>query len=241
MIQFNLLPDVKLQFIKAQHVKRAVVIIASLVAGVALASFIGLYLVVAVFQQRHMKNVSQEVKDASNKLQENTDLNKILTVQNQLISLPDLHNKKPVVSRLSKYISDVTPSKANISELTVDFTLNTMIIKGTADTVPTINKFADTLKFTDYSNADGSQQGKAFSNVVLEKFDVLERENVAKDGKKERVTEVTYEIKLNFDPAIFDGLSDKSLKVPKTITTRSETEKPEALFKRAPVEEEGQE
>lgn len=226
MIQFNLLPDVKLQYIKAKRFKRAAVIISSLVAVIVLSIFITLLLVVK-FQKRHLDNLSRDIKSASSKLQGNPSLNRILTVQNQLISLPDLHNKKPVASRLFKYISDITPSNANITDLHVDFVENKMTIKGNADSISTINKFADTLKFTGYSNEDGSQQGKAFTNVVLDSFDqVQEKDN--------------YEIKLNFDPAIFDSLNDKSLIVPKAITTRSEVEKPNSLFIKPPVDEEDQ-
>src|SRR5689334_20407685 len=100
MIQFNLLPDVKLEYLKAQRLKQAVVSIAAIVAGVVLAVLVILFLVVDVFQKQHLKAVNNDIKTYTAKLQSIPDLNKILTVQNQLNSLPALHAQKPVTSRL---------------------------------------------------------------------------------------------------------------------------------------------
>lgn len=218
MIQFNLLPDVKLEFIKAQRTKRVVMVISALIAGISLAVFIALLVTVKVFQQRHLSNLNQDIKRDSQKLKEMPEIDKILTVQNQLGSLPDLHNKKPVVSRLFGYLSQITPGQVSIAKLTVDFDAHVMTIDGDTDSLSTINKFVDTIKFTDFvSSTDTSKQTKAFSSVVLSNF--------GRDDKG-----ATYKITLAFDPAIFDSASDITLTVPKIITTRSEIQKPSELF-----------
>ncbi len=217
MIQFNLLPDVKLQFIKARRAKRVVMVVSALASGVVLTIFIALFMVVRVFQKQHSDNLTKDIKRDSHQLQATPELNKILTVQNQLGSLPELHNKKPVVSRLFNYLTQITPTQVNISKLDIDFEANSINITGDTDNLSTVNKFIDTIKFTDFNTSDGSKKGKSFSDVVLVNF-----------GRNDKGA--TYNIVLVFDPVIFDTASEVTLTVPKIITTRSEIEKPGALF-----------
>lgn len=215
MIQFNLLPDVKLEYIRTQRTKRLIMAISVLVSSVALVIMVVLLLTVLVFQKRHMDNLSADIKKYSNDLKSTDNLNKILTVQNQLGSLTTLHEQKPEVNRLIPYVKQVTPEGVRISSLDVDFTDQTINITGTADSLKLVNQFVDTLKFTNYT--ENKQSQKAFSNVVLTNFG-------SENGK------ASYSIDLNFVPDIFDNTKSVSLTVPKIVTTRSETEKPTALF-----------
>lgn len=217
MIQFNLLPDVKQEYIKSQQLKRTVVLIASIATAVSVGILVLLVLVVYVAQKQQIKNQTNDISKYSQQLQNTPDLNKILTIQNQLNSLPGLHDKKVVDSRLFGYITQLTPAKANINKLSVDFTANTMSISGSADSLGTINQFVDTLKFTKYTTSNDSNAKNAFSDVVLANF--------SRDDKK-----ASYQIDVKFDQTIFDSRNDVTLVVPKIISTRSETEKPEALF-----------
>jgi Tfp pilus assembly protein PilN len=223
MIQFNLLPDVKLEYIKARKLKRMVVIVSSIVAGSALTLMILLFLGVAVFQKSHLNNLSKDINSKKGELTKTQDLDKILTIQQQLNSLPKLHDGKPVVSRLFPYIQQVTPKSVSIDSLDVDFASKTMKVSGAADSISTINTFVDTLKFTNFKTSEdkdsqASESKNAFSSVVLVSF-----------GKDDKGS--SYQISLNFDPSIFDGTLDVALSVPPgKITTRSETEKPAPLF-----------
>ncbi len=218
MIQFNLLPDVKSQYIHAQALKRSLVTVCVAISGAALAILILLIIVVYVFQRQQLNNVNKDIKTYSDKLQSIPDLDKILTIQNQLNSLPKLHSQKPVTSRLSGYLSQVVPDKLSISNLSVDFDQHTLVFSGSADSIVTVNKFTDTLKFTTYSTGDNNSQApNAFSGVVLASF------STSNKG-------VNYTINANFDSSIFDSSKVVTLTVPSLITTRSETEKPSNLF-----------
>jgi len=216
MIQFNLLPDVKLEYIKAKQTKRTAVLASIAVCGVTISVLALLFVSVNVLQKKHLSDLNKDIKTYSTQLNNTKDLNKILTIQNQLNSLPGLHDDKVVGSRLFTYITQVTPANATISKFDIDFTANTMTITGTADNLGTINKFADTLKFTKYKTADG-KEGNAFSNVVLTTF--------SRDSST-----ASYQLNLQFDPVIFNGAQDVTLTTPKIISTRSETEKPSDLF-----------
>lgn len=223
MIQFNLLPDVKLEFIKARRNKRLVMLSASLVTAVSFTVVILLTTYVYGFQKTHLSNLSEEIERDSDEIKETPDIDKILAIQSQLGALPSLHEQKPVASRITEYISQLTPANASISRLEVNFAEMTMKFEGTANTLGTVNKFVDTLKFTEYKGEE-DRKPRAFSDVVLSSF-----------GQEEDHT--SYTIDLKFDMTIFAFSSDVSLSVPKITTTRSELEKPKALFQKPPSEE----
>lgn len=216
-IQFNLLPDIKIQYLKAKRQKHLVVLASVSASIVALAIFIILLTTVFVLQKKNLNDLNKDIKTASKELQGIENLNKILTVQNQLAALPDLHNQKVVASRLLGYLSQVTPATANISKLTVDYSLNTMTVAGGTGDLTSVNTYVDTLKFTKFTTGESSEQKNAFSEVVLKGF------TRDPDG-------ATYEIAFKFDPVIFSNSSEVQLVVPQVITTRSQVEKPTQLF-----------
>lgn len=227
MIQFNLLPDIKLQYVKARKTKRTVILISSMIAVISLSIFAVLFVNVNFFQQAHLKNLKSDISSSKKELMKIDDLSKILTVQSQLNSLPGLHEKKPAAIRLLGFIQQVTPANSSISQLSTNFTDKTMKIEGSADSLATVNTFVDTLKFTDFS-VEGEDQPsddskKAFSDVVLSTFAV----NSANQSDKNKV--VSYTITLKYSEEIFMGDKNVSLVVANKITTRSETEKPGAF------------
>lgn len=243
MIQFNLLPDVKLEYIKARRAKH-LVMLGSFVAGaVAVGVAVVLFIGVNVVQKRHLSNLDNDIAQMSSQLQNEEDIDKILTVQNQLNSLGALHDSKPAVDRLGKYLSQVTPNEVTISGLELDVAQSSMKIDGNAGAIKDVNKFIDTLKFTTHTAKakiateaeNGSQQEPAakhtFSNVVMASFS---------RGSDTAKGAVAYSVTLNFDPVIFDIKQDVSLKVPKQISTRSVTERPQPLFKPQPESDEEQ-
>ncbi len=223
MIQFNLLPDIKLTYIKSRRNKHLVLVSSIMVAGVTLAIMVLLFLGVAVFQKQHLNNLNKDIKTDTQKLQNIPDLTKVLTVQNQLNSLTALHDAKPVGSRIFTYLAKVTPNAASVQTLSADFDANTISITGNADAISTVNKFVDTLKFTTYRTDSSPDSKPAFSKVVMTSFSLNDTE---KDPKKK----ASYQIALSFDSTIFNNARTIDLTVPKIISTRSETEKPNALF-----------
>jgi len=224
MIQFNLLPDIKQEYLKAQRQKHLVVFISTIATIAAVALMIVLILVVQVWQRKSINDLTGDIKKYSNQLSNTDDLNKILTVQNQLSSLTGLHNKKAVATRLFDYVTKLTPANANVAKLNIDYAKNTITISGTANALSTVNTYVDTLKFTNYKVTSGqgksNTQKQAFNNVVLTAF-----------GKTSKDT--TYTINAKFDPIIFSELSTVDLVVPQITTTRSATEQPTDLFQQS--------
>lgn len=214
-IQFNLLPEIKIQYLKARRQKHLVVLgsVITIVASVVI--LVVLISVVFAVQKKSIGDLNKDIQTTSSELKGTEDLNKMLTVQNQLRVLPGLHDAKPVATRIFGYMSKSTPPNASISRLNVDFPKQAMTISGAAPSLEIINKFADTLKSTTYHTAKNDKtEKKAFSDVVLSSF--------GRDSKG-----ATYTITLKFDPLIFSELEDITLTVPQ------KTEQNGALFQKA--------
>jgi Tfp pilus assembly protein PilN len=208
-VQFNLLPDVKLEYDKAQRAKRLVYAVSILASSVVVVVFILSFISVNVLQKKLLNDAGKDVTTYSNKLKSIPDLDKILTIQNQLTALPALHQQKHYASRLFTYLPQITPTNVGIGKLTIDTGASTIEVSGTADTVQSVNKFIDTLKFTSYTIGDDQSTKKlAFSNVILTKVD--------RDDKG-----ASYTIDGSFDPLLFTGTQNIKLVVPQQTTTRS--------------------
>jgi Tfp pilus assembly protein PilN len=214
MVQFNLLPDVKLQFIKARRTKRLVILFSTVASAAALAVFLILVVYVDVVQKKSISDLNNDVTKYSNDLKAIPDLDKILTVQNQLKTLtgspgqPGLHDQKPVISRLFKYLSQLTPQKVTLSNLSMDFTQHTATLTGAAPTLDVVNGFVDTLKSTTYVTEVNSTKTKAFTSVVLSSF-------------SRNSSGASYTITLTFDQAVFDTTHTVTLTVPQSSVSNN--------------------
>jgi Tfp pilus assembly protein PilN len=215
-VQFNLLPDVKLEFNRQQHAKRLVYTVSSIVTTFVIAITVIAFLSVNVLQKKLLNDANNDITTYSNKLKSIPNLDKVLTIQNQLSALPSLHQTKHVTSRLFDYLPQVTPNNVFIGKLSIDTTANTISITGTADTVESVNKFVDTLKFTQFATKDDADtKSKAFTTVVLSKVDRNERG-------------ASYTIDASYDTTLFDATKTVALIVPKETTTRSILNAPDA-------------
>ena len=218
MIQFNLLPDIKMQYIKARRQEHLVILVCTVAI---IASITVLALLVAttdVVQKHELSSVRNQVAQETSEVESTPNLDEMLTVQSQLGALPALHNAKPEVSRLFTYLTQLTPTKATISTLDVDYTADSITITGSADSLATVNQFTDTLKFTGYTLQGQPGTHPAFSKVVLSTFTDSSANGAG------------YTITASFDPALFEQLDNVKLTVPGIINTRSEVAQPGVLF-----------
>src|SRR5436190_2395376 len=228
MIEFNLLPDVKLEYLKTEKTKRKVFTISVAVAGFSFAVIILLFAGLQL-QNHQISSKKQEIKELTTKLTGTTDINKVLTIQNQLKTVVGLANQAPEVTRVYKYLPQVVPQNVTISTMSLDLANHTLKVSGEAPSLETINTFADTLKFATYSQ-DGATDNlpKAFSSVVLESFSRSQ-------------DKASYSFGMSFDPVLFDRTHKVVLLVPKNyISTRSFTDLPSNnLFKSSQQDNKG--
>jgi hypothetical protein len=226
MIQLNLLPAVKLDYIKAQKTRRLVLSISSIVTLASIAIFILLFSV-DLLQKHRITSLNDSIKSQIGTLQGKPNINKILTVQNQLSSLTSIQTTKPAVNDMFSYLNEVTPSNVNITNFEASFSANTLVITGTAKTLDDVNQYVDTLKLTTYTINSSPNSSKAFTNIVLNSFGTTDQSSTGFPA--------SYTINLAFNPALFKITNDIALSIPNTTTTRLEQANPSDLFNGVPV------
>lgn len=224
MIQFNLLPEVKREYVRTERNKRFILLSTAVASSLSVLILVVLFVTISVLQKSHSNRLTARISEESNKLTGNTDLNKILTIQNQLASLPALYDQRPAAIRLVPYLKQVTPADTTISSVSIDFEAGTLTLGGNAKSLTSLNTFVDTLKFTTFQTTT-TKDIKAFSEVVL--------------GSYSKSTDSTsYQLNMKFDKTLFIATQDVKLIIPESkITTRSETEKPDAIFDENKTEE----
>src|SRR5262249_16916896 len=156
---------VKQEFMRAQRMKHLMVTVSFISSAIALGVLILALSTVYVVQKKVISDLDGAIKDSSTTLQNTPNISDILTVQSQLNSLSSLNTQKPVATRLFGYLSQLTPTKATISDLKVDFTQNTMTVSGNAPSLDIVNTFVDGLKFTNYTTSASATPAPAFSSV----------------------------------------------------------------------------
>jgi Tfp pilus assembly protein PilN len=226
MIQFNLLPDVKQEFIKVRRFKRLAMTGSTIVIAVSAGILIILIGVVDGIQKHTLSNLNSNISTLTSQINTVPDLNEILTIQNQLTSLPALDSQKPVAARIFNYLNEVTPSNVAINSLSLDFTADQMMISGSAPNVATIDQYVDTYKFTNYTTGNNTQPQAAFSNVVLSSYSTGSAGSSSDTG----AGAASYSLTLNFNAALFNHADNTQLIVPNEISTRSVLDQPLNLF-----------
>ncbi len=221
MIQFNLLPDVKLEYIKAQRV-RSIVLSVSIILSIAAIAMLLVLLSIVGLQKKHLNDVKRDVATETTTLQNKPNIGTILTVQNQLESLTALHNGKPAADRLFNYLNELTPASVSITNMSFDFTEYSVTITGTSDALSDVNQFVDTLKLTNFTSNENSTQSSAFSDVVLTDFGL-------NTSAQNPADEANYTITFDYNKSIFDNTQTIKLEVP-TVTTRAQLQNPTDLF-----------
>jgi Tfp pilus assembly protein PilN len=232
-LQFNLLPDVKQDYLKTKRTKRTV-ITASIVAS-CIALFILLFAVITVYliNKRQLSVADGNIKKYSQQLQSVPNLDKILTIQNQLKSIGSLHQAKHKLSRIYTFLPMITPAHVCVSQMTIDTTANNISIQGSTDSQKSINTFVDTLKYTKYK-IDGKSTGSfAFPGVTEAQFGINSPGNANSSSTKCQGSQAPagYQLQVKFDPVLFANASNVTLDVPQgLVTTRSVLDDPSNIF-----------
>lgn len=223
MTQFNLLPDIKLDYLKAERIRRLVFAVAFIITAASIVLAAGLFTITA-FQRSQISSLNADIKKQGGYLSGQTNLNDILTIQNQIQTLSSLHQQEPAVQNLATYLNQIIPTSASLSSLTIDFNADTINMSGSADSLITVNQLVDSLKFATYNVGGAKGNNQAFTNVVLSSFGVSN--GISLQG-------TSYTINLNFDPMLFNNTKSITLTVPTKVTTRSQLDQPTVLFQQA--------
>ncbi|PLS80873.1 hypothetical protein CYG49_03865 [Candidatus Saccharibacteria bacterium] len=229
MIELNLLPDVKKEFLRAQRTRNTVITGSILAIMVA----VGLTVLFAVYvygvQAAQTALLTRDIKNRASELEKKEELGKYLTIQNQLVHIDKLHEDKTVYSRLIDFLSVLNPSEPNsiqLSNLQVTTDEKSATFTGTGRSFENFNVFKDTLVNAEvvYKAAgdEGTQTEKLFDSVVVESSSL---------GRVRDATAVTFVVRVTFnEKAFLGGAQDVTVKVPTIETTQSVRQSPAALF-----------
>lgn len=241
MIQINLIPDVKSEFLKTQSTRRAIQTIAFIISVAAVGLVIFAFMYVKVWQGRYTTALQNDIDDHITELQQDKDLDKVLTIRNQLDSLDRLHEDKVLSSNIAGILASITPADIIYDAITIDFDDSEISFKGDGDTTLALNRFADILKFSTYNIIELGEDGqpevvdsdiKAFKEVVSD-FSLSSSDDTS-----------SFTISAIFDEDMFleesiDVQVSSFCGAESCITTRSEVERPKNLFEASEQDVEG--
>lgn len=229
MIQLNLLPDVKKEYLKSQKTKALVVSSSILVTIGALGVTLVLFLYVSFGQQLQLFLLDNDIKDRTGQLNAVADLSKYLTIQNQLKALPDLHNGKGIYSRLFDFLPVFNPNAPhNVKIATLQLISSdaekTIVLTGTTANFESLNIFADTL-----TNAQISYKLPGSTEATTDKVFTAVSVQTSALAQIDNTKAVTFSIATTYNPAVFDARNKEvAVKVPNIITTPSVIGAPKA-------------
>lgn len=231
MIELNLLPDVKKEFIKAQRTRNTVITGAIFTTIIAGGLVVLLALTVYGGQAVFIATRTNDIKKAQQELSSIPEIDKYLTVQNQLSNIDALHSDKYLYSRIFTYLQQVNPSNPNnvaLSSVEATKEGDTIAIKGTARNFDAVNIFQETMLQAQLRyKTDGTDQTMPlFQDVTLTNTALV---NV--DGR----TLTTFEFTLTVDKTAFLASStDVNVTVPSVTTSDADKNAPRAVFGTSP-------
>lgn len=227
MITLNLLPEVKLEYLRTRRIQARVISIAIIATIVA----VGLVAVAAswvyIGQTVQKAYYTGEIKKNAATLKAIPDVDKYLTIQNQLSQLSSLHANKVDLSRLLDYLKKLNPAAPrNITltsaELLTGDAGNTVTFQGEAKDYTGLNTFRDTLM--NASIKTGDQSEKLFESVTVTASSL-------QAGSKGQAV-VSFNISTTYNPnAFLASVKIQDLVVPTLNTTQSAQAAPDVFGK----------
>jgi hypothetical protein len=230
MIQLNLLPDIKKEFLRAQKARNTVVSASIVTIIVTVGLTVLAYLYVTFGQQLQISLADGNIDKKSKELHNIAEIDKYLTLQNQLKALPTLHDSKTNYSRIFEYLPQLNPGapySINLLTLQVSNDDKTILFSGTSATFEALNVFKDTL-----ANAQVEYKTNAEAqDVTREKlFDKITVDSAALGRVNNKVL-VNFSIKANYKEEIFkSSTSAVKVSVPSIQTTQSVLQSPKPVF-----------
>lgn len=227
MIELNLLPDVKKEFIRAQRTRNTV--IAAMIMATIAAGAITFLLVsfVWVVQPVYKKHQTGEIEKNTKVLKDIKDIDKYLTVQNQLNNIQGLHDEKANYSRLFGFLQQLNPAVPNniaLSSANVIEVDKMIELEGTARNFQAVNIFQNTLENAKLSYKDGDEDRD------LDLFDTVTLSQAALSDNNGTVL-ANFKFILTYNPEVFASeINSPVVTVPNLITSDADRNAPKEVF-----------
>lgn len=237
MIELNLLPDIKKEFLKAQRTRNTVISGAIIISIVAGAIVVLLATTVYGGQSLLIKNLNDEISKNHKTLASKQEINKYLAIQSQLKSVDDAAKTRSSYARLFDYLQQLnpaTPFNVTLFDLNLAKDTSTITMSGSANNFEAVNNFRATLeraKFSYTLENDQKQEVNLFTNVTNNAPSLS-----TVDGKVIALFDFT----VTFSAEAFDPSIEKyEVIVPKLVTSDGDRNAPKELFGEAPKQQGG--
>ncbi|HCR56010.1 TPA: hypothetical protein DIV49_03480 [Candidatus Saccharibacteria bacterium] len=231
MIEVNLIPDVKLELLKARKVRTNVISLSILITIVTAGAVALLAFYVFVVQTVAGALADTAIKNESAKLKSVDDLAQTLTIQNQMDNITQMHDKKNLTSRIFDILKTIVPEGKNtvaISSVKLDTEEGTITLEAEASNgYEALEVFKKTIAETTFSYSEGGDIQNPI-NIATEISDGQRR--YAEDSDGNRVLRFT--LSFAYAEELFLPTSERGqINAPdKQNATDSATGVPKSLF-----------
>lgn len=136
MIQVNLIPDVKLELIKAQR-HRNMVIAFSILSMIIAGAIVAILVIFLLGQRASETLITRNIVNLDQEFRDTADIQKTVTVKNQLANIQKSHEQKAMMSRVFDLIVEAsakgTDNSVTLNTFSVDTETNTISIQAQTD------------------------------------------------------------------------------------------------------------
>ncbi len=237
MIELNLIPDVKLELLKARK-QQAMVISGAIIVSIVVGSIVtALALYVFGAQTLVSKTADDDTTRLMSDLQSVKDLEKTLTVQQQIASIDTQQNNKLISSRMLDVLTATIPSdknKVKITTANLNTEDKTIVIEGEAENgYEALEVFKKTIADTEFSYLKEGEKKPTTSPLITSISDSERSYGENAEGKRvlrfKLVLSYPDELfmpaskSININPPASGNATDSSNSVPTSLFTDKAT------------------
>lgn len=256
MIQVNLVPDVKLELVSAQRHRNVVISFAiiSIIASAVVLLVLGLVIGGQVWRDNSLSN---QITKKDNEFQSIEDIEKTVTIQNQLTSIQSTHEQKLMSSRIFDLLAEAsakgTDNSVTMNSFAIDTSTQTITLLAQTDkrgfeAAEVFRKNIDAMRIF-YVKADADTLPNEFRATPRSSDDDEESQLIASevnltdlsyaqtaDGNQKTVS---FRLSFVYDPLLFDETVDilRIRGLDRGNVTDSYQRLPESLFDSVPQQE----
>lgn len=237
MIEINLIPDIKQEFLRARQV-RTMVISGAVVVGIAC---IGVVVLLAIYlfgvQGLRSSLADSDITKKEQELKGTQDLSNVLTIQSQLLSIGTLHSEENITSRVFDLLAAINPASPNqvtFSNVKFDSENGTVHIDGqAANGFVAADVFKKTIQATSFRYKDGDKTTTSPIAKAGEGSDsgvVISNLSYGEDSTGAKV--LRFSVDLTYDSLLFAATSSDVIIVRPKQQDATDSSKylPESLF-----------
>ncbi len=237
MIQINLLPDVKQEYLRTRRIRNTAISIA-IITGLAAGGVVVLLVLVLGAQLTREVLADDQIKKQYAEMSQVDSLSELVTLQNQLELISSQHENKSVDSRLFSFLQAINPAAPNdvqFSSVSLDPSDFTITLEGLTDGgYPAVESLTKTIMNTKVEYVSGQEE---MTDPVASQVAISET-RFGEDSSGKRV--LRFKIVVDYYEQLFVNTA-KSVEIVgpdrRIDVTDSKVGVPDSLFT-APIEDE---